>query len=682
MIGAGAILALVAAIAFWPVVSGSRSFFHGDLRYEHLPIWDVTQKALLSGESPFWLEGMYCGHPLLFTQEAPLFYPLTVPLLLTGAPVHRLADLFSLFHFWLAGFAAFLLLRDLKADSLSALFGGLAWMLSARMVQSAIWPNAVAVSALLPLLVCGVLRIGRGERRSGVLCAALSGGLLLLASRPQAVLGAAPFLMVIGGWAIAHGPKKGRALLDLLSAGLLALTLGAPSLLPSAILYPETSRAGGLERGSRDFRPIAFGNDDLKLVFLPFRIPLGWPEAAAYPGVLVGLLFLVGIGMAVRRNFPFPRSLFAALAAGGLVGLIFAFGERGPYGLFAGLPLIRGFRIPARFLTSWAFALPLASALVLSRLLLEVSRPRILAAVCLGILSIDLIPHALRTAPTAPAEIQTIQPDLVNTLRRQLSKDETGFARRFWSATSVVPMWRYEDNSKVTLARLDPLFGALGMRWGLESVSGEGPPLRRMALILDPPSRQAARLAGVGALVFVAGRGTNSLAGVPAQVIIRRFESFPRALIVPAAVVVDESRAIAATLDPTRDPRRTAILEEGEPLVGRSRVGEPFGSARLLSEKRSQIELAVSLPASGLLILHNSFERGWRATVDGEPAPVLRADAAFLGLRLAPGAHRVHFEYRPRGLLEGAGLCIVGILGLLLVAIRLPDADTDGKGSR
>ena len=248
MIGAGVILALVATIAFWPVVSGSRSFFHGDLRYEHLPIWHVTQKALLSGESPFWLEGMYCGHPLLFTQEAPLLYPLTVPLLLTGAPVHRLADLFSLFHFWLAGFAAFLLLRDLKADPLSALFGGVAWMLSARMVQSAIWPNAVAVSALLPLLVCGVLRIGRGERRSGVLCAALSGGLVLLVSRPQTVLGAAPFLMVMGGWAIANAPKKGRALRDLLVAGLLALTLGAPSLLPSAILYPETSRAGGLER--------------------------------------------------------------------------------------------------------------------------------------------------------------------------------------------------------------------------------------------------------------------------------------------------------------------------------------------------------------------------------------------------------------------------------------------------
>ncbi|HEU5250757.1 MAG TPA: hypothetical protein VFW15_12285, partial [Thermoanaerobaculia bacterium] len=128
---AGAILALVAAIAFWPVVSGARSFLHWDLRYEHVPVWHVTQQALLSGESPWWIEGQYCGNPLLFHQEAPLFYPLTAPLLATGAPAHRLADLFTLFHLWLAGFSVFLLLRELDVDSGPALFGGVAWMLGA-----------------------------------------------------------------------------------------------------------------------------------------------------------------------------------------------------------------------------------------------------------------------------------------------------------------------------------------------------------------------------------------------------------------------------------------------------------------------------------------------------------------------------------------------------------------------
>ena len=231
---AGILLTLLVVAAFWPVVSGRRTFFHLDLRYEHLPVWDATQRALRAGESPFWIDGEYCGHPLLFHQEAPVFYPLTVPLLLTGSPVHRLADLFSLFHFWLAGFAAFLLLEELGTDRISALFGGVAWMLSARLLQSAIWPNAVAVLALLPLLLQGITRIAKGWRRSGVILAAVAGALALLASRPQALLAAAPLLFFATGALLWRAPRRRKAAADLALATLVALALGAPALLPSA----------------------------------------------------------------------------------------------------------------------------------------------------------------------------------------------------------------------------------------------------------------------------------------------------------------------------------------------------------------------------------------------------------------------------------------------------------------
>ena len=56
-VAAGVALALGAAIAFWPVVTGVRSFFHFDLRYEIVPLWHVTQRAILSGDSPFWIDG-------------------------------------------------------------------------------------------------------------------------------------------------------------------------------------------------------------------------------------------------------------------------------------------------------------------------------------------------------------------------------------------------------------------------------------------------------------------------------------------------------------------------------------------------------------------------------------------------------------------------------------------------
>jgi hypothetical protein len=640
------------------------------LRYEHLPIWEATQSALVSRESPFWLKGMFCGHPLLFTQEAPLFYPPTIPLLLTGAPVHRLADLFSLFHFWLAGLAAFLLLRDLETDVYSSLFGGVAWMLSTRLVHSAIWPNAVAVSALLPLLLLGVLRIGRAERRSGVLWTAISGGLVLLASRPQLVLGAAPLLVAVAVVAIARAPRRATAFKDLALAAVLALALGAPAVLPSAVLYPETSRGSGLTRQERDPHPLM---GDLDQVFLPVDRPWRWPEAAAYPGFLVGVFFIVGIAMAIHADPAFPRAVFTALVVGGMIGLLFAFGENGPYGLVADLPFLRGFRLPARYLASWTLALPLASSLALCRTLGRSRHRNLVAGFFVAALSLDLGIHARKVAPSAPAEMHAVRPRIVAVLQQNLSRDETGFTARFWSRASQIPLWFYDDEGKLALAGLDSLNGAIGMRWGLESANGEGVPLARIGQLLKTASLEAARLMGVGALLLSESRAPDDPRYLPSRLIVRKLPGvIPRALVAPEAVVVEESQAIAATLNPARDPRRTAILEEGDPLRASSLAGETFGTVRLLSETASRIDLLASLPGSGVLVLHNSFERGWRSTVNGRSTPVVRADAAFLGIRLSAGTHRVRFEYHPRGLKEGLGVAAAGILGLVLAAVKLP----------
>ena len=171
------LFAAVLAATLFPVVAGSRSFFSYDLFYEHLPIWSEVQGYLRAGTSPFWLDGFFMGHPLAFTQEAPVFYPLTVPLLLTGAPVHRLADVFSLVHLWLAGLGGFLLVRFLTKARIAPLFGGLAYMLSARTLQSVIWPNAVAVAALIPFLLLGIGWLAAERHRAGLLLTALSGGL-------------------------------------------------------------------------------------------------------------------------------------------------------------------------------------------------------------------------------------------------------------------------------------------------------------------------------------------------------------------------------------------------------------------------------------------------------------------------------------------------------------------------
>ena len=665
---AGILLAVLALVAFWPVVSGERRFFHLDLRYEHLPVWDVTQKALLARESPFWIDGEYCGHPLLFTQEAPVFYPLTVPLLLTGAPVARLADLFSLFHFWLAGFAAFLLLEDLESGSLPALFGGVAWMLSARLLQSAIWPNAVAVSALLPLLLLGILRIAGGRRRmSGVVLTAAAGALAILASRPQALLGAAPLLGVVAAVSLFKAPRRARAAADFGLAALLAVALGAPSLLPSAALYPEMSRAAGLSRAERDLNPIRVGSG-LDMVFLPVDGAPRWPEAAAYPGALPGILFVLGIVLAFRPGRGFSRGLFLALLAGGAIGLVFAFGEEGPYRFLVNLPLIRGFRVPARYLLSWSLAVALGSALVLSWFLRRSSRPALAGGIAALLVAGDLAWHARRAAPTSPAALDSVVPDIVETLRGRLGRDEAGFPRRFWPLAAPVYLTFFPDRVKADIARrYEPLTGALGMRFGLESVSGEGPSLLATEALVSKPTLHSAMLAGVGFVVVSPPRPPGQIS--LSDWALRPVPPLPRAILVSRAIPVSPDRAAAAVLAPAFDPRKAAVVESAEALEPAG-PEEGAGSVRLLSRRPGRVELETSAPSDRVLVLFDAWEKGWRARVDGEPSEVFRADAAFRGVRLTAGPHRVLFEYRAPGISEGAGLFAAGLLGLALFAIR------------
>lgn len=663
---AGALL-LAALAAFGPVASGKRTFFHLDLLYEHLPIWEATQRALRSGESPFWLDGEYCGHPALFLQEAPLLYPPTAPLLSSGGPVHRLADLFSLAHYWLAGFAALLLLRELTGSGLASLFGAIAWMLSARMVQTAIWPNAVAASAFVPAILLGLWRIGRGRRRSGIVWTSVAGGLALLTGRPHVLLAASPLILSFGVVALARSRQRARALGDLAVAGILALALGAPAVLPSLALLPETSRVGGLSPESEDPQPLARGKD-LDLLFLPMDSRSRWPEAAAYAGALPSALFLFGCLLALKGRLPFERAALWAALAGGLAGLLLAFGDRGPYGLVSGLPLVRGFRVPERFLLSWSLALALVASLALAYWLSRSARPRAVGAACLVVVSADLIWHARRTAPTAPAEVYDIRPAVVDVLRRSLEQDAAGFPGRFISMTgSLNPVPHPEPVRWRLLRESVSLKGALGLRYGLESAYGAGPTLQRTEQMLFRPSMRALELAGVRAVI------RSRVPGAPATEppVVDLQDSLPRAILVPESLVVPSEQAVAVTLSPKIDPRATAVLEEGEPLARDPSWNEAKASVRLHSRRPGRVALEAYLPAPGILVLFDSFEAGWRATANGVATPVMRADGAFRAVGLPAGAHRVVFDYTPPWLREGLALGLAGALGLVLIALRL-----------
>ena len=73
--------------------------------------------------------------------------------------------------------------------------------------------------------------------------------------------------------------------------------------------------------------------------------------------------------------------------------------------------------------------------------------------------------------------------------------------------------------------------------------------------------------------------------------------------------------------------------------------------------------------APSVLLLNDKFDPYWRVLVDGKPAELLRCNFIMRGVYLAPGAHRVEFQFGlPNGPLfvtltaVGVGILLCGFL--------------------
>jgi len=149
----------------------------------------------------------------------------------------------------------------------------------------------------------------------------------------------------------------------------------------------------------------------------------------------------------------------------------------------------------------------------------------------------------------------------------------------------------------------------------------------------------------------------------------RRFESdgvkifevtdpFPRAWLVHRLARGDDWHALAAD---DFDLKTTALVSADVPLA------EPVApdSVTVRRADAGFLALDVSAGGDGLLVVSEIWDAGWRATVDGQSAPLIRADGVLLGVPLSAGAHTVTLRYQPRAFRWGVWLSLAGLLAAL-----------------
>jgi hypothetical protein len=431
-----------------------------------------------------------------------------------------------------------------------------------------------------------------------------------------------------------------------------------------------------------------------------FRYPTkAWPAVGLAVALLAGLGLDALRGAADRRERTWRQLLAAAplLVAGATLWLTL---RAGPVGAGATDP---------RFRAALAASLGVIAYVAVARGGSARLTP------FLGLLAVaDLAAAHYDLNKTTTAELLAFRPPFVDVLRtpdrsRVYVYDYTGIRDRAdlylghepYVLATVLPEGL--PRSQVVSQRLYPFPPTAG-RWGIEGSFDLD--ARRLypdflsqlvlALRAAEGTPSHLRLLQAGAVSHVAALHRRGLEDLLLEE--RLPTLFPESLYV-FSVPAHLDRAYAVSrARPADDPEALSLLAKGGIDANREVVVEahasdmssvtassappvPGGHVQIADFRPDRVTLVAQMPSPGFVVLVDTWDPGWHATVDGQEVLLLRANLAFRAVAVPAGDHRVEMRYRPRSV--SVGIILSAVAAALLVGLELRDrrgsADHEGQ---
>ncbi len=647
----------------------------------------------LAGRPPYWNPHQFCGIPFWSNgSSAPLFplhllfSVLPLPLGLLLLPWLRVA---------IGGSGAFLLARALGAGRGAAALAAIAFPLSGMVSGFLLYPMGNALM-LVPWAFLAVERIAAG--RGGWRPLAVVGGLGLLAGHPETAvftaLLAGVYLLArgvdsgrpgpawgayLGGWAggaLLAAPQILPLFLNLLESGKWLAHPSAPAPAPgvvlalwSRLLLPDGLGDAAVESWWGPYNDIATA---IYVGGIPLALALAALPAAARDRrlralALVGVVALAGayhlpgarqlllvtpvVGRAIHHYLKFGLELaLVLLAVRGAMEWVERPGRRlaisaGALALALGLSWwALGAEWVRRGLAgeqlAWSAALLLSLALLLAARWLRAEQRRRLLPVLAALAALDLAFAHARTAPGLAAGDLYPPTGATAFLAGREGRVAGVDAALHPNAAMVYGLHDIRGDDPVKLWRYDLVYGELA--------GGADPVYHRP--VRDWSSPWLDRL-GVRWVVAAPGEAP-------------RMPDWRLAYDGPDARVWERP-----------EPLPIARWEDGSEAV-----------ARVRAPGRWSFD-AGSPARARRLVVAESWDRGWRARIDGRPAPLGREHDLLLALEVPAGARRVDLTYRPRGLAGGGALGLAGLLAVAFpslpgIAARIRTVRASAKGAR
>ncbi|MGI9479977.1 MAG: hypothetical protein ACR2PI_24970 [Hyphomicrobiaceae bacterium] len=124
--------------------------------------------------------------------------------------------------------------------------------------------------------------------------------------------------------------------------------------------------------------------------------------------------------------------------------------------------------------------------------------------------------------------------------------------------------------------------------------------------------------------------------------------ALPRVLFAHRAKPADFGEMLKTGAWPMTDFRTTVLLEPQPAMASSSDQSQRRpGKIAIRSYRNTAVVLVVESPDGGWAVLNDVWHPWWRADVDGQPRPVLKANVIFRAVKVPPGKHTVRLTFRP-----------------------------------
>ena len=656
---------ITALIFFHPLFFADQTLYFRDIQSIFYPMKYFLAQSLRSGSIPFWCPMYFSGAPFMSDIQTGVFYLPSLIFLMLSYPLSF--NLYVVFHVLLCFCFVYLFIREIGLSCPSAVFAAIAYAYGGYVLSSINLLNNITVITWFPAILWSYQRALSSKELFYHLLTVFFLCLAILGGEPQLFIFSVVITFCFG---LLRSPKDRMTVCSFLKYNLIFIIMTTVALLitiiqwgPTFFDYQHSIRLQGFTFDAASQFSLSW--DRLKHLFIPasFSQWFGGDQStlnilalhqeyipwllSIYPGLLVTPLALVGVFSRPSRETIFWGVLF-------LLGIVLALGSNTPvYNLI--YKIFPFFRFPEKYYFLSNIGLVVLSSYGFDRLMsifvkFDVKKEYIVFIIPL-VLFVDLyiahsnLNHTCKTGLYRFSD-PFFKPILQDRDLFRVYVDEKSFSERLSNRISI------NERHVMFQAMMAPNTGILK---NIHYVDGKtGMELQYQWIITEilqqswPERIKLLQLSNVKYIVSL----SNLDAQPELMKHVRRInpllfqikDNLPRSWIVGKIHPLG-NWSLKDYSARSFDPHTSAL----GPQDSKARHKIPYyqGVDKIEYENVNRIRIDVKAARRGVVVLSEASYPGWRVTVNGETAKIIRLNYLFQGVEVDQGRQEILFEYRP-----------------------------------